>query len=118
MATKGIKGLAPSLREKKRYVVFEVLSEKSISDRTAINKAIIGSFLQMHGEATLAKAGLLTLPDFDEKTQRVIMRTSTKTVNDLSTAAMLVKEINKQKVIIQTVGVSGVLKKVRACLAR
>lgn len=117
MAKKAIKGLMPSLREKKRYLVFEVLSEQPVKDRKAVNREILSSFLSLYGETGLAEAGILTLPDFDEKSQKGIIKVSTKSVEKARTALMMVKSINSADAAVRTAFVSGTLKKARGSLA-
>lgn len=117
MIIKRIKGLLPTLREKKRYVVCEVLSEKPIADRKMVTSAILSSFLSLFGEASMGHAGLQALPDYNMDTQRAIMRTGHTSVPAVKAALALVRTINNQPVILRSVAVSGMLKKAKAHLA-
>ncbi len=117
MAIKGIKGLLPSLREKKRYVVCEVLSEKPMTDRKPITSSILSTFLSLFGEATLAKAGIQTINEYNAETQRVILRIAHTAVQQLKSALILVRTIGGQPVIVRSVAVSGILKKAKSHLA-
>lgn len=116
MAIKGIKGLLPSLREKKRYMVCEVLSEKPIANRTAVTGAILSSFLSLFGEQGIAKAGLQTLPDYNRETQRGLLRIAHTGVQQLKASMALIRTINSQPVIVRSVSVSGMLKKAKSHL--
>lgn len=110
--TKQLKPLLPSLRQKKRYVVFDVLSEKAIKSVQPIQKAIWETSLSFLGEQKMGKAGLFVLPQYyDKKQQRGILRVSNKQLHDMKSALTLVQSIDNQPVIIKTVGVSGILKK-------
>lgn len=116
MAIKGIKGLLPSLREKKRYVVCEVLSEKPITDRKSVTNTLLSSFLSLFGEQGLAKAGLQALPDYNPETQRGLLRTAHTSVQQLKASMALVRAITGQPVIVRSVSVSGMLKKAKSHL--
>lgn len=117
MAIKGIKGLLPALREKKRYVVCEVLSEKPIANRAAVTNAILSSFLSLFGEASLAHAGLQPIPEYNAENQRTIVRVGHTSVPALKAAITLVRTIDHQSVIVRSVSVSGMLKKAKSHLA-
>ena len=45
--------------------------------------------------------------------QRGVIRVNTKYLNDIKTGLSLVKKIDENRVIIKTVGVSGILKKAK-----
>ncbi len=107
-----IKPLLPSLREKKRYLVFEIISKTKINNLNSISKAIFQSCHDFLGQMGLAKAGILILNDkFNKEKQRGIIRVNNKMVNHLKGSLCFVKEIDNQEVIIKSVGVSGILKK-------
>ena len=64
------------------------------------------------GQIGLAKAGILILNDkFNKEKQKGIIRVNNKMVNHLKGSLCFIKEIDKEKVIIKSVGVSGILKK-------
>ena len=117
MAIKSIKGLIPTLREKKRYVVCEVLSEKPIAGRSAATSAILSSFLSLFGETSLAHTGLQAIPEYNTETQRTIVRVGHTSVPAVKAAIALVKTIDHQPVIVRSVSVSGMLKKAKLHLA-
>ena len=114
-----IKRLIPSLREKKRYVAFEVLSAKELShlsiDAKQIQHTIWDTALSFLGERHVSKAGLFMLPNlYQPKGQRGIIRVNHTGVDDLKAVLALVQQIQNQPVSIKTVGVSGILKKATA----
>ena len=115
MAIQGIKGLLPSLRERKRYVVCEVLSEHPVDGRS-VGKAILSSFLSLFGEASLAKAGIQLLPAYTAETKRTILRIAHTAVSQLKAALLLIQAIDGQPVIVRSVAVSGILKKAKSHL--
>ena len=105
-----LKALLPSLREKKRYVGFVVESKESL-DLKQVKESIETSMKELVGSLGMANAGLLFLKDW--KDNKGIVRVSTKNVEHLKASLALSKEINGKKIIIKSLGVSGVVDKVR-----
>ena len=103
------KPLLPSLREKKRYLVFETTIENSLSYKE-LKEAIISAFKELFGIDGLAKAGLNFI---EYKNNKGIIRTTTKSLDKLKTSLLFVRKINKQDVILRSIGVSGILKKAK-----
>ncbi len=109
---KAIKPILPSLREKKRYVVFEMISDSKIDNPTLVGETIEDSFLDFLGTDGAARAGFMFLPDkFDANKQKGIVKVSNKFVDKLRTSLALIRSIKNQKVIFKTAGVSGILRK-------
>jgi ribonuclease P/MRP protein subunit POP5 len=107
-----IKPVLPSLREKKRYLVFEVISDKKLENVNSISKTIMNDCQNYLGEMGMAKAGLMILNNkYNPNMQRGVIKVSHKMVDNLRAALCFVKEIDNQKVIVKSVGVSGILKK-------
>ena len=107
-----LKALPPTLRERKRYVVFEVLSDTPIKFAKDIAKAIEKSLQNLCGSLGASKAGLIFLHEkYNKKTQRGIVRVSHTSVDRLISAMMLVTQISAHQACINTVGVSGIMKK-------
>jgi len=108
-----LKALKPTLREKKRYVMFEVISNKSF-DANIINKSIEDSLLSYVGTKGLSDAGLIFLTDkFNKTSQTGILRVSHKSVDNLKSCFCLLNQINNTPVLIRSKDVSGILKKVQ-----
>jgi ribonuclease P/MRP protein subunit POP5 len=107
-----IKPILPSLREKKRYLVFEIISKNRIKSFPSISRAIWDYSLQFLGEKGVAQAGIWLLPDkYNPQTQRGLVRVNNKYVNDLKSVLTLIDQIENKEVIVRSVGVSGILKK-------
>ncbi len=103
------KALLPSLKEKRRYLVYEVLSEKEFSFKD-LKEAIISSFKELFGLQGLSIAGL----DFVEfEKNKGILKVSTKGLDMLRATFCFVRKINKEDVVLRSLGVSGMLKKAR-----
>ena len=103
-----IKPLIPSLREKKRYVKFKIISEHKI-DRDTAMKRLKQGILRYMGTSGASKAGFIIVK-YDEKDQTGIVRINHKYVNDLKAALLLIKDMD-QPVIIKSLITSGILKK-------
>ena len=97
----------PSLREKKRYLAFEVESEKNL-DSKEIQILIENSMKRLVGEIGIAKAGIRFMNDW--KNNRGIIKVNTNSVDELKASIALVKE---EKIIIKSLALSGSIEKVR-----
>ena len=111
MAKAKIKPLLPSLRERKRYLAYEVISRSRFYDAVHVNKAILDAANEFLGQHGMAKAGILPIDKWDENMQRGIMRVNNKHVDNLKASLIFVKNIDGKDVIIRSVGASGILKK-------
>lgn len=98
------------MREKKRYIVFEVIADKKLSFSNVAEK-IFQQNLEFLGELGCARSGLMVLDEW--KQNKGILKVNNKYLNETRAALALIKEINNQKVIVKTVGVSGILKKAK-----
>jgi len=98
-----MKVILPTLKERNRYLVYEIKSKKSFSD---IKKELKKATLQFLGEFEYAKANILILDDF--KKSRGIIKVNNKYVDKVKVALMLIKTFT-----VETKGVSGTLKKAR-----
>ncbi|MBW3003419.1 hypothetical protein KY328_03230 [Candidatus Woesearchaeota archaeon] len=104
-----MKPLKPSLKEKKRYLVFEIVS-KTKFDFADVVTAVRKEFSRFLGELGMAKAGIAFLPD-KWKANRGIIRLNHDMVDHVKASLTMVKDINGVEVIVKSVGVSGILKK-------
>jgi len=102
--------MLPTLREKKRYLVYEVIADKEVL-RNDAEIAIKQALQQFLGDYGMAKAGVIFLKDW--KNQRGIMKISHKETDKVRAGLILVKEINKEKAIVKSIGLSGILEKTR-----
>ncbi|MCH8003629.1 MAG: ribonuclease P protein component 2 [Nanoarchaeota archaeon] len=107
-----IKPLLPSLREKKRYLAYEVISNSRFNDAVSVNKAIYDAANVFLGNLGMAKAGIIPINDkWNDKTQRGIIRVSNKHVDELKASLIFVKNIQGKDAMVKSVGASGILKK-------
>ena len=107
-----MKRILPSLRQKKRYLVFEIVSNKKISNFEPFSKAIWQKALAFLGELGTSKAGILILKEkFNSNIQMGIIKVNNLYLAHLKSVLLMVEKIGNQKVILKSVGVSGVLRK-------
>lgn len=106
---KRLKPLLPTLKEKKRYVAFEIIS-KTKKDFTAVSKSIWRAALSLVGTTGAARMGLQLFPEHYNN-QRGIIRVSHTSVDELNASLAMVRHINDEPVIIRSIGVSGILAK-------
>ena len=109
-----MKPLKPSLKERKRYILFKVISEFEI-EKEKIFESVAKAGLQFLGELGMAKMGLQVLPEtYDQKDKTFIVRTGHKFVNETKSALILIKEIDGRKVTLESVRVSGIVDKLKS----
>lgn len=109
---KKIKAVLPSLREKKRYLVFEITSKKDIKSFSEVSNLIWQSLFSFLGEIETAKAGIWVLPDkWNPKKQKGIIKVNNNYLDKLKTALALIKNFKKQHIVVKSVGVSGMINK-------
>jgi ribonuclease P/MRP protein subunit POP5 len=107
------KPLLPTLRTKKRYVVYEVMSDKDIL-MTKATESIVSSYKECFGIFGLSKAGIKDMKIYNSKLKRGILKINHKYVNDLRAALAMIKQIDNEKASIHTAGISGILKKTKS----
>ena len=98
-----MKPLLPSLREKKRYLVFEIISKKDL-DFSKVSKAITDTTIKFLGGLTYAKAGISILKD-KFKNNKGIIKVTNPYVDHVKSSLCLVKSIDNEDVIIKSVRV-------------
>jgi len=103
------KYLPPTLRDKNRYIAFQLVGERPFK-RDEVKKTIWEASLSTLGILGSAKAKPWFIK-FDEKSQTGIVRVDRKHVEELRFALTLVTEIKGSKAIFRTLGVSGTIKR-------
>jgi ribonuclease P/MRP protein subunit POP5 len=98
-----MKPLLPTLKEKKRYIVYNVMSEQPVT-----GAQILSAVQKILGVFESATAGLQCI---GQKKNRGVFKTSLKSVSKVRAALTLLKEIGGKKVRITISGVSGILNK-------
>lgn len=107
-----LKAILPSLKQKKRYVVYEIISEKAIGSYANVRESLMARIISFLGELGAAEAGIIMLDDkYDSKKQRGIIKVGNRYVDKLKAALTTLDKIGRQKAIVRSVGVSGILNK-------
>jgi len=107
-----MRAILPTLKQKKRYVAFEVVSREAIQSYDEIKRSILEAGLSFLGELGMAEAGIRLIDDdYDPKTQRGVIKVGHRHVDRLSSALMMVRKVGRHDAMIRCVGVSGILAK-------
>jgi len=104
------KPLPPSLRGRRRYIAYQVLSEDKFILQDLIN-SIWHSLLNLLGELGASQADIWIVKDtWDEKKQIGIIRCSHDNVEQVRTSLALIERIGDVRVIVKVLGISGSIK--------
>jgi ribonuclease P/MRP protein subunit POP5 len=102
--------LPSSMRDRERYLAFDVISEQNILMQDLIN-TIWHSILNFLGEAETSRARLKIIKDsYDEKNQMGILRCSHESVENVRASLALIQRIGDIRVVVRILGVSGSIK--------
>ncbi len=105
--------LPSTLREKKHYLSVEIVSEEEISEND-VRQEILDSCRSFLGLLEFARAGISIISSRKSgKKFSLVLVTDRKYVTKVRAALILISEVNGKKVMIQTKGVSGTLKRLR-----
>lgn len=114
---KKIKHLLPTLREKNRYLAFEVLSETPLKQEE-VNKGLSKSVLSLNGELGTGEMGFHIHKElYNKEKTKGIAKTTHKGVDRLKASLALIENIENQPVVARSIGVSGTLTKAKRYLA-
>ena len=102
------KPLLPTLRTKKRYVLYKAVSESPLR-RSEIVDAIKESFKTNFGLFSLGKAGLMDVRLYDNKKQIGILKINHVYVDHLNASMATIEKINNKRVILNTTPSSAVI---------
>ncbi len=108
-----MKPLLPTLKERKRYILFEVNPKIEI-EKEEVKKQVTKACLQFLGELGMAKTGVQFLPEtYKKNKRRGIIRVGHKHVDEVKAALALITQIGGRKATFNTLKVSGVLNKLK-----
>ena len=103
-----LRRLPPTLKESKRYIVYKMIGQDSVSFNE-LRSSVDAQCFKFLGELNYSRAGILHL----NENRYGIIRVNSKYINDVKTAISLTDNVSGKKVIVNCVGVSGTLKKAR-----
>lgn len=106
--------LSPTLRDRKRYIAFQVISEQKVLGSDVFS-SIWHALLNFLGERGVAEANVwLSKPNYDDVKQIGIIKCSHMSVEQVRTALALVQRIGDTRSIINVLGVSGTIRAAKA----
>jgi len=109
-----MKPLLPSLKEKRRYVAFEVIAQSRFSEKD-VSEAITTSVLEQVGVRGLSRAGLRFVPEsWDNEKMRGIVRVAHDAAEMLKSTFPFIRSIRNKNVVVRSIGTSGLLAKLQA----
>ncbi|HLC51768.1 MAG TPA: Rpp14/Pop5 family protein [Candidatus Nanoarchaeia archaeon] len=100
--------LLPSLKQKKRYIVFEIIGDQFNAEDT--KKSVEEALLLFLGQLGLAKTAPLFLSE-KFKDNKFMIKINHKFVDECKAAIILIKKIKNKEVIVKSIVTSGTLKK-------
>ena len=114
MAKKDIKALLPSLKERKRYLVFEVISKSKIDDFKAVKDEIAASMASLIGDIGMAGASIQFIK---ERENKGLIMLNHNFLDHLRASLALVRTIKGVPALLRSVGVSGMINKAEIYLS-
>lgn len=110
MKNKKLKPILPTLKEKKRYIAFEVISKSRLT-KEAVKSAIISSSMAYLGKLGYSKAGVQFMNKWNKDNSRGLVKVNNKHVDNFRSSLLFIDRIGNKNAIMRTAGVSGILKK-------
>lgn len=111
-----LKPVMPSLRERKRYVAFEVLSSTRVQ-ADSVAKALWHSVLGLVGELGAASMGLIVLTDLYNAKQRGIARVSHTGVDAFKASLAFITDIEGKPATVRSLATSGNITKAKDAIS-
>lgn len=112
--TKRPRPLLPSLKEKKRYLAFEIVSKEKIKAFSEVSRAIWAQTLSFVGTKGAAVLGMWVLPEtYNDQKQRGLIRVVHTGLDEVRASLALITHIEGQQVIVRSLGASGIIAKAK-----
>ncbi|MFH2021516.1 MAG: Rpp14/Pop5 family protein [archaeon] len=106
------KPLLPTLRTKKRYVAYEIISDQYTGQNAYA--AIYESYKEYFGRVGVSKSGLMKTGIYANNKE--VLKINNKFLDELRLAMSMIKEIDKKSVILHTLTVSGMINKAKTAI--
>ncbi|RJQ21203.1 hypothetical protein C4580_03085 [Candidatus Woesearchaeota archaeon] len=107
-----LRPILPTLKEKKRYLAFEILSNGKMKDFSDVSRAIWGSLLSFVGTRGAGEMGVIMIPEkYNAKRQRGLIRVAHTGLDTLRASLALVQKVGDDDAIVRSLGASGILMK-------
>jgi ribonuclease P/MRP protein subunit POP5 len=105
-----LKILLPTLREKDRYISFQVISEEPI-EYSDLEPAILNTFLDFYGEYGFSKLSFWIIKNlYDLEKQIGVIRCNNKSVQQTVAGLGLVSRLGETRITIKIFKISGTIK--------
>ncbi len=105
--------LPPTMRPTKRYIAFEIISEKPVQYGDFAN-AVWVSMLNFLGELGSSQTMVWFVHNlYDEKTQKGLVKCAHDSVEKVRASLSLIHMIGETRAIIKIMGVTGTIKSAR-----
>ncbi|MFN3384589.1 MAG: Rpp14/Pop5 family protein [Archaeoglobaceae archaeon] len=101
--------LPPSMRSRKRYIAFKIISESSVNERELWD-AMMRNLISLFGETEAFDAGF-KLEEFDGR--KGIVSCKLEALERVMIAMTLMDKVGEKDLALITLGVSGTIKKCR-----
>ena len=108
-----LKPLRPSLREKKRYIVYELETTQIDIDMFSFQEALVNEIKKLLGVFQASAAGIMPIK-YEQQTKRGILRVNHTAVDPIRSCFVMINKLKEVPVNIHTRGVSGILKKAKS----
>ena len=106
-----MKPLLPSLKEKKRYIVFEILAQTPVTDHD-VYASIADAVYHVSGVRGLAEAGMQFIPErWNMSKQRGVVRVHHTATDTVKAAFPFIRSVARKKAIVRSIATSGILGK-------
>ena len=103
--------LLPTLKQKRRYVVFEVIGENNFT-LSEIKEEVERALQQFWGDLGKSRAVVVFIDEkFNPEKQRFMLKVNHKYVDELKMGLALSKKIKNNPIIFKSVVSSGTIKK-------
>jgi ribonuclease P/MRP protein subunit POP5 len=104
------KPVLSSLREKKRYLAFEIISEKNINDPKLIIESVNRAIIELIGSIEAGKAGILILNEkYNAEKNKGLLKVNNRYLDKARATILLIKRIGEYEVIVRSIGASGMI---------
>ena len=106
--------LKPSLKEKKRYILFEIVSGQDFS-LDEVKSEAEKAWHAFLGDLGVSKAAPMFIKE-NYKNNKFIIKVSNKYTDEIKSALILIKKIKNTPVIVKSMVTSGTIKKISSYL--
>lgn len=104
-----MKSLQPTLKEKKRYITFEIVPISTYNQRSTLQKVVekLNDLLGLH---SAAKAGVMPVT---YKNMKGIIKVSNMFVDEVKALIGFISTLGTDNVIVKTISTNGTVKKAK-----